>query len=123
MPSGWFIRNVSTDLVAGQVCIEISSVTMPESPVTFPKSVVTMPKRPVTLFRNTHPQFDVFHLQAMACQQLRYRKYRANAHFIRLTTGHGHAAKGAQGLAYNFKRVLSILGIERTRRAMQLLGA
>jgi hypothetical protein len=26
-------------------------------------------------------------------------------------------------LAYNFKRVLSILGVERTRKAMQLLGA
>jgi len=26
-------------------------------------------------------------------------------------------------LAYNFKRVLSILGFERTRKAMQLLGA
>jgi hypothetical protein len=26
-------------------------------------------------------------------------------------------------LAYNFKRVLSILGFERTRKAMRLLGA
>jgi hypothetical protein len=26
-------------------------------------------------------------------------------------------------LAYNFKRVLSILGFEETKRAMQLLGA
>ena len=26
-------------------------------------------------------------------------------------------------LAYNFKRVLSILGVERTKKAMQLLGA
>lgn len=26
-------------------------------------------------------------------------------------------------LAYNFKRVLSLLGFERTRKAMRLLGA
>ena len=30
---------------------------------------------------------------------------------------------GLSVLAYNFKRVLSILGFERTKKAMQLLGA
>jgi hypothetical protein len=54
MPSGWFIRNVSTGRETGQIWLETSSVTTPESPVTFPKSSVTMPKPPVTLFRNTH---------------------------------------------------------------------
>ena len=54
MPSGWFIRNVSTDRATGQIWLETSSVTSPELPVTFPKSSVTMPKPPVTLLRNTH---------------------------------------------------------------------
>jgi hypothetical protein len=45
---------------------------------------------------------------------------------------HGCGSRGMQNvatemslnvLAYNFKRVLSILGFERTRKAMQLLGA
>lgn len=53
MPSGWFIRNVSTDRATGQMWLETSSVTPPELPVTFPKSSVTMPKTLVTLFRNT----------------------------------------------------------------------
>lgn len=32
MPSGWFIRNVGTDRETGQIWLETSSVTAPESP-------------------------------------------------------------------------------------------
>jgi hypothetical protein len=36
---------------------------------------------------------------------------------------HVEAEMNLSVLAYNFKRVLSILGFERTRKAMRLLGA
>jgi hypothetical protein len=34
-----------------------------------------------------------------------------------------HRRQHLSVLAYNFKRVLSILGFERTKKAMQMLGA
>jgi hypothetical protein len=70
MPSGWFIRNVSTDRATGQMWLETSSVTSPELPVTFPKSPVTMPKPPVTLLRNTHSDsVDHAHSGAIAVDE------------------------------------------------------
>jgi hypothetical protein len=44
-------------------------------------------------------------------------------HFLMKTKAHVATEMSLQVLAYNFKRVISILGVEKTIRAMRLLGA
>ncbi len=44
------------------------------------------------------PQADIVDGQTETLEQLRHREYRADAHLVRVTAGHGHAAVGAQGL-------------------------
>ncbi|MDI3384004.1 IS1182 family transposase [Xenophilus aerolatus] len=44
-------------------------------------------------------------------------------HFLMKTKAQGATEMTLQVLAYNFKRVISILGVEKTIRAMRLLGA
>lgn len=44
-------------------------------------------------------------------------------HFLMKTKAHVATGMSLQVLAYNFKRVMSILGVEKTIRAMRLVGA
>src|SRR5574343_1610288 len=44
------------------------------------------------------PQVDVVDRQAQSCQRLGHGKDRADAHFIRLASGHGKAQEATQGL-------------------------
>ncbi len=44
------------------------------------------------------PQVDVLHPEAQLLQHLGHGKHGANAHFVRLATGHRKAEEAAQGL-------------------------
>lgn len=44
-------------------------------------------------------------------------------HFLMRTRAHVATEMSQQVLAYNLKRVMSILGVEKTIRAMKLVGA
>jgi hypothetical protein len=46
-----------------------------------------------------------------------------SAHFLTRTLAHVSTEMSLQVLAYNLKRVLSILGIDKTMKAMRLVGA
>ena len=51
------------------------------------------------------------------------KHWMGSAHFLMKTLVHVPTEISLHALAYNLKRVISILGIHRTMRAMQLLGA
>jgi len=51
------------------------------------------------------------------------KHWMGSAHFLTRTLAHVSTEMSLQVLAYNLKRVMSILGIARTIKAMRLAGA
>ncbi len=50
------------------------------------------------------------------------KQWRGSTHFLRKTMAHVDTEMSLHVLAYNFKRVISVLGIAKTMKAMQLVG-
>ena len=46
-----------------------------------------------------------------------------SAHFLTRTLAHVSTEMSLQVLAYNLKRVMNILGVDKTMKAMRLVGA